>query len=380
MVLHITSLNPLRMKLTEKIGKIFEKVDALLPLKPINLARKKFMTLLVEGLIKGRSVQFIEIANHMSTQVKTQSNLRRIQDFVANYELNYEQIAVLLCCFLPPKGQVTLATDRTNWRFGECDINFLVISAYCQGAAIALWFELLEDKQGGNSDEQERVAVLKACLKLLSHRSVALTADREFIGTAWIKFLFVSQTNFYIRLRSNTLVEKDGQTRHAAHWLGDRKRCLLDGVKIHGHWVSLAIKRQAKPDDEYLIVMTNTFAHCALSNYQRRWSIETFFQSVKQRGFRLEDTHLDKPERLRKLFALVAIAFAVCLHIGRWCDQHVKPIKIKNHGYKANSFFRHGLECWRRALRTLSYELDLFVEVITQVLKTPVCGTAKILM
>ena len=59
------------------------------------------MVLFVEGLIKGRSVQFIEIANHMSTQVKTESNLRRIQDFVANYELNYEQIALLLCCFLP---------------------------------------------------------------------------------------------------------------------------------------------------------------------------------------------------------------------------------------------------------------------------------------
>lgn len=368
------------MNFTEKVSRIFEKVDALMPLKPINLARKKFIVLFVEGLIRGRSVQFVEIANHMSTQVKTASNLRRIQDFIANYELNYEQIALLLCCFLPAKGQVTLAIDRTNWRFGQCDINFLVISAYCQGAAIPLWFELLEDKQGGNSNEQERIAVLKACLKLLSDRSVALTADREFIGTTWIKFLCTRQIDFYIRLRSNTLVEKDGQTRHAIDWLGDRKSCLLDGVRIHDHWVSLAIKRQTKPDDEYLILMTNTFAHAALANYQRRWSIETFFQSIKQRGFRMEDTHLDKPERLRKLFALVAIAFVVCLHIGRWSDQHQKPIEVKNHGYKANSFFRHGLECWRRALRTLSYEIDLFVEVVTQVIKPSVCSNAKILM
>ena len=137
---------------------------------------------------------------------------------------------------------------------------------------------------------------------------------------------------------------------------------------------------QAKPDDEYLIVITNTFAHRALANYQRRWSIETFFQSVKQRGFRLEDTHLNDLERLRKLFALVAIAFAVCLHIGRWSDLHVKSIEIKNHGYKANSFFRHGLECWRSALRTLTYELDLFIEVIVQLLNPPVRSTEKFLM
>jgi hypothetical protein len=69
-----------------------------MPSKPINLARKKFMTLFVGGLIRGRSVQFVEVANHMSTKLRTESNLRRIQDFVANYELDYEQVAMLLCC------------------------------------------------------------------------------------------------------------------------------------------------------------------------------------------------------------------------------------------------------------------------------------------
>ena len=250
--------------------------------KPINLARKKFMTLFVEGLIRGRSVQFVEVANHMSTKVKTGSNLRRIQDFIANYKLDYEQIALLLCCFLPAKSQVILAIDRTNrratpWQFGACDINFLVMSAYCQGAAIPLWFELLEDKKDGNSNDKER-AVSRACLKLLVGRSVAIIGDREFVGTTWVKFLLTSGVDFYIRLRSNTLVEKDRQTRHAIDWLGQQKQCLLDGVRIHHHWVSLAIKRQTKQDDKHLIVMTNTFAHQALYTYQRRWLIETFFQ------------------------------------------------------------------------------------------------------
>ena len=144
--------------------------------------------------------------------------------------------------------------------------------------------------------------------------------------------------------------------------------------------VSVAIKRLANKKDEYLIVMTNTFAYQALVSYQRRWSIETFFQSVKQRGFRLESTHLDNPPRLRKLFALVAIAFTVCLHIGRWSDEHQKPIEVKNHGYKANSFFRHGLECWRRAMRIINDELDLFIQVIEQALTPPEINTEKILM
>ncbi|MFP4096644.1 MAG: hypothetical protein ACLFUB_19325 [Cyclobacteriaceae bacterium] len=87
-----------------------------MPLKPINLARKKFIVLFIEGWIKGHSVQFIEIAGHMSTQVKLNLNLRRIQDFIATYALNYEQIVQLLCCFLLTKGQITSAIDRTNRR------------------------------------------------------------------------------------------------------------------------------------------------------------------------------------------------------------------------------------------------------------------------
>ncbi len=217
-------------------------------------------------------------------------------------------------------------------------------------------------------------------MNVLGNRSVTLVADREFIGAHWVKFLFTEQVSFYIRLRHNTLVEKDGRIRHAPDWLGDRETCLLDGVKIHGYWVSIAIKRLASQDDVYLIVMTNTFAHQALDNYQRRWSIETFFQSVKQRGFHLETTHLNDLERLRKLFALVAVAFTVCLHIGRWSDQHQKPIEVKNHGYKANSFFRHGLECWRSALRTMGHTLNLFIQVIEQTVAPPICNTGKILM
>ena len=61
-------------------------------------------------------MQFVELANHMSTIVKTESNLRPIQDFIANFELYYEQIALLLCYFMPSIGQVIQAIDLSNRR------------------------------------------------------------------------------------------------------------------------------------------------------------------------------------------------------------------------------------------------------------------------
>jgi hypothetical protein len=53
----------------------------------------------------------------------------------------------------------------------------------------------------------------------------------------------------------------------------------------------------------------------ALSDYARRWEVETLFGCLKTRGFCLEATHVTEPERLRKLLALVALAFCWAQHV-----------------------------------------------------------------
>jgi transposase len=70
-----------------------------------------------------------------------------------------------------------------------------------------------------------------------------------------------------------------------------------------------------------LAIVTNTKAAHALSNYRNRWRIEVLFESLKTRGFNLEDTHIDEPIRLRKLFALCAIAFVFCFLTGLMADK-----------------------------------------------------------
>lgn len=66
------------------------------------------------------------------------------------------------------------------------------------------------------------------------------------------------------------------------------------------------------------------------------------FQNLKSRGFNLEDTHMKTPSRLSKLLAMVSIAYALCVGLGIYKNKKVAKIKIKNHGYKTNSFFRVG--------------------------------------
>jgi transposase len=68
---------------------------------------------------------------------------------------------------------------------------------------------------------------------------------------------------------------------------------------------------------EFVIVATYYFDAFALQVYAQRWSIECFFKAIKSAGFRIEDTHLKDSQRLKKLLAIVAIAFTWVYIVGR---------------------------------------------------------------
>ncbi len=99
----------IKTRFSDKIREIFDIVKIVK-----NLARQKFMLSFLLGLIKSRKVQFCEVAQHLNDQVKDICNEVRIQDFFRQVELDYEQIALLLCLFLKPKQKVRLYMDRTN--------------------------------------------------------------------------------------------------------------------------------------------------------------------------------------------------------------------------------------------------------------------------
>ena len=90
---------------------------------------------------------------------------------------------------------------------------------------------------------------------------------------------------------------------------------------------------------ELLIVATSELPDNAIKTYGLRWEIETLFGCLKRRGFNFEDTRLIDRERIKKLMALLAIAFAWAHKTGEWRNEE-KPIKLKKHGRPAISLFR----------------------------------------
>jgi hypothetical protein len=64
--------------------------------------------------------------------------------------------------------------------------------------------------------------------------------------------------------------------------------------------------------------------------------VKTVFKALKTSGFNIEDTHLTDIDQIKKLFALVLIAF-VCVYKAGIFLNTLSPIKIKRHGRRAKS-------------------------------------------
>lgn len=327
-----------------EVTAIFDKIPIVK-----NLARQKFIVLFVLAMIKTRAVQFCEIAQELNDQVKASSNETRIQDFFREVELNYEQVALLLAMFLPKRGKVTLCIDRTEWDFGKCQVNILMIVVRHKHITIPLYWDLL-DNNSGNSNTLDRIALLKKCIDLLGSRIGLFLGDREFIGHSWLKFLKDKAIRFCVRVPKHHKVSRlNGSTQSVEELLDHRKTMRLSNCMVDGIWGNLYVKRLQ--DGDLLFVFGTAKTEYLSPLYKKRWRIECFFQNIKNRGFDLESTHLNKLKKLKKLVALVCIAYAVVANVGLHQHQRVKPIAIKNHGYKENSFSRKGIDIVREGLR-----------------------------
>ena len=321
------------------------------------------------GLIKTRSINLSKIANAFPSKAESESRYRRMQRFIHDYPINFDAVAwfmMKLFNFLNERFYLTL--DRTNWKWGEMNINILVLALVYKGAAIPIYWLLLNKK--GNSNTRERIALMKRFIQQFGKDNIiAVLADREFIGEAWFKWLRSEGINFHIRIKKDAKVPNSRGELVQAHVLFrclkvGEQRIIRDARKITDVDVYLSALRLE--DGKLLILASCELIEQPLAAYAKRWEIETLFSCLKGRGFNLEDTRITKLIRIKRVLVVVVIAFAWAHRTGEWRHEHVKPIRIKKTLERpAKSIFRYGLD-WlqdklQNAVDSLKTLLDFLV-------------------
>ncbi|HVF26924.1 MAG TPA: IS4 family transposase [Pyrinomonadaceae bacterium] len=317
-----------------------------------NKARRNFLAKFVVSLIQVKTVSLVQISSVMSGRAKQDSRYKRCQRFLRFFDLPFAEIALLVIKLLGISGPFVLSIDRTDWYLGDTPLNVFMLSVVYKGLAFPLLWAVLEKK--GCSDTRERIELVEKYLKLLGKDSLEfVTADREFIGRDWFRYLRRRKIPFRIRIKenikaSNARGSKMVSVKNLFRTEEPGVGVLLVGErKVLGEALHLMGMRTTA--GEYVIVASSAESEHILSDYAQRWKIENLFGCLKSRGFCLEETHITERERLEKLLALLTVAFCWAYIAGEWLAR-TNPITIKKHGRLAKSLFRHGFDYLRGIL------------------------------
>lgn len=148
---------------------------------------------------------------------------------------------------------------------------------------------------------------------------VMLLADRFYPSAKLLQWLKAKRWQYRLRLKGNLLVDvgrPEVQTiADLAAGVTNRfePRALLFASQES---TAIGVLHEAGHAEPWIIAMDCQPNRAAVLDYAQRWGIEPMFSDYKSRGFNLEDTHLEAPDRLGRMLLLMALALYWCTDVG----------------------------------------------------------------
>jgi hypothetical protein len=316
-------------------------------------------------------------------QCRWKSNYRRIQRFLAKYEVDFTALGRLFVHLLPQSPPYVVVIDRTEWHFGQTPINVLTVGIGHDGMTIPVVWRALPS--GGGSGQADHTEVLKQLLDVIDASSIeAVLADREFICAGWLRQLQRREIPFCIRLRSDRRIgdSEEGPTLPARMFArplspgtervleGDRYLFGTEGPPVPVRIVLRHVGSRKAKDPFLVLAAWKTDPGRATELYRRRWEIESMFAALKSRGFDLEATGLTDPSRVERPVGLLALAFSWTRLVGDRRARREGPPSVKAHGRLERSLFRYGLDRLQGILTTPEPQPKAFFDCL-RVLRSP---------
>lgn len=219
----------------------------------------------------------------------------------------------------------------------------------------------VEETKGSIGFETQK-ELLEAVVPILPEGApICLMADR-FYGTADLISLCQGRDwEYRIRLKGN-LVVRDKAGRRLTGDLAKNRQFALENVQLTEKraTTNIGVIHDPSHDEPWIIAMSAKPGYLKTLEYSERWAIEPMFSDFKSRGFGLEQSQIEYPDRLSRLLLVMALALYFAVSTGQHDASHnplpaekklTKPPKKVERS--KTSFFTRGLRYIARAILTL---------------------------
>ncbi|NJM77047.1 MAG: hypothetical protein HC852_16245 [Acaryochloridaceae cyanobacterium RU_4_10] len=121
-------------------------------------ARLTFLATFLIAVLRVKTINFAELATAFSGKAQTHSHYKRLQRFFRDFEMDYAEIAQTVVSLMGIPEPWVLSLERTEWKFGDCIFNILMLGIVHEGVAFPIAWTFLNKR--GNSNSHERVEIL----------------------------------------------------------------------------------------------------------------------------------------------------------------------------------------------------------------------------
>ncbi len=304
-------------KLAEEVERGLEAADL-----RVRKSVTKKLALAVGAMIEGRTPNTVELANLLPLQTERQDMreqwLRRLLKnplLVSTAVL--EPFAREELAKAAGNGQpVLLSMDQTD--LGD-RMAVLMVSVRVGDRALPLAW--IAEAGAANIGFAGQRKVLEQVLAWLpTSAEVLLSADRFYPSVELFDWLHAHGWGYRLRVKGNLLADPGyGDEVTTGELAQGVKECYLPGVRLFAHGVptNLGILHETGHPEPWIIAMECTPTRAAVLDYGSRWGIEPMFADFKGRGFELENSQLEHPDRLERLILIMSLAMYWCVGVGR---------------------------------------------------------------
>jgi len=201
------------------------------------------------------------------------------------------------------------ATDRHQ---------MVMVTVRIGGRALPLAWRIKET-QGAIGFAEQREA-LEAVLPLLPEGTKPVLMGDRFYGSpdliAWCRR---QDWNWRLRLKQDLLVFENGGESTLAECFA-RGEHMLTGIELTGKRVvtNVAMVHEPGHPEPWIIALSEAPTVHRAFDYGLRWGIEAMFSDFKTRGFGLENSQIQYPDRLSRLILVMALALYWAVSSGMW--------------------------------------------------------------
>ena len=269
------------------------------------------LAIMIAALIEARSCNTMELAARLPMETeRAASRYAWIERFLSTETIDdMDVMGVMTRGLLPTlsaQGQtLIISMDQTSLDAGRA---IAMMSARVGERALPLFWQVKNTK--GNIPIKDYLPLLER-LKLCvpDGIKVMILADRFFGSPELVAACQRHGFAYRIRLKGNlTLTHQGGELS-----VDDMARLNLPGLSDadlcnSGVITNIGYIHDKGHPEPWFVAMDATPSRTTTLDYGLRWSIEPMFADFKSRGFRFQDTHLQRPERISRLLLVLTIA------------------------------------------------------------------------